>query len=674
MRSAVTKYESGEVELGELLSLATASEEIQERLSDSPNVQRLCSDINKLASEHISQVVSAMTIVRKLNDKEPVPRKEILAAKETLLKYQSFKNSYEEYIPLLNSKLNFPSREEAASLLLGEEGDASEYRRSILEAPATIKPAVYGAMLQTAMSKLDNGEADPKSLSSLTSAAHALALKFSVPLSTAKETLSKAQNAFDALYEPRVKAEELKEVTQQKEKLEEQFKKELQPYEDMDQLEEQLAHVKDVKIQIEALEKLEQSFSKLEPALETPQAKLEELNEVTQHKKELEERFKKGMQPHEDMGQLEAQLGRVKDLKMQIEAVEKEASALAKEISPFKTKLDETENGLAKAKGINQLREQLDEVYLRLLASDEQDTPQGQALRAALQSPKSPPIKPPRSLVFDQVPDLNIQLQTALSEGHESERKALIQGMAHDLRSQDTATMKAFDRREFVDQAWSKSPTTAPNIVTCSQNFNLTSQKIQYSILESKDREEVTKKINFYIDLLDACIQDKNYNSTMTILSALTSAPINRIINVPQLFPKEQQDKLQSAQELLSNNLNYKNYRAALKRDQEQQLQPIPYLGIALSAVTFMYDGNADELAGNVNLNKANLINKEISSVLQQVQSLSFDAKAQTHFLGGYSPSITTPNGTVSFDRSGSDVAEAAFARSLVLFPRKQNI
>ncbi len=132
-----------------------------------------------------------------------------------------------------------------------------------------------------------------------------------------------------------------------------------------------------------------------------------------------------------------------------------------------------------------------------------------------------------------------------------------------------------------------------------------------------KDRVAiVVRLIQIGKDLIDI----HNFNSAMAILAGLNNASVTRLKFTWAEVPKASKKIKEQIEALLDTAGSYKNYRTALK----STLPPlIPYLGIYLSDLTFIEDGNPNMLGPLINFHKRRLVYRVISEI-QQCQQQAY--------------------------------------------------
>lgn len=137
----------------------------------------------------------------------------------------------------------------------------------------------------------------------------------------------------------------------------------------------------------------------------------------------------------------------------------------------------------------------------------------------------------------------------------------------------------------------------SPNLCIFTEHFNKVSYWCRTHVLsfeKQKDREQVYAK---FLKIMKHLRRFNDFNSFFGILSALDCSAVRRLN-----WPKHLPESLSEYTALLDSSSSFKAYRDALA---VAEPPCIPYLGLILQDVTFVYHGNADELPdGKVNFVK----------------------------------------------------------------------
>jgi hypothetical protein len=171
---------------------------------------------------------------------------------------------------------------------------------------------------------------------------------------------------------------------------------------------------------------------------------------------------------------------------------------------------------------------------------------------------------------------------------------------------------------ELLNQAWAKTKLQyrARNVLKMIAWFNHISKLTAYLILSTEPIKTRAKVMAKLIQVAKFARQYNNFGAVMGIISGFNNASILRLKLTQSHIPKKSLDTLAELEELMSSLGSYRNYRAAM----EQANPPlIPYMGVHLSDLTFIEDGNPDKMGNLINFGKRKLVSKVISQ-LQRYQ------------------------------------------------------
>jgi len=204
----------------------------------------------------------------------------------------------------------------------------------------------------------------------------------------------------------------------------------------------------------------------------------------------------------------------------------------------------------------------------------------------------------------------------------------------NDLHAQEVARQltliefdlfKAIQPKELLNQCWNKKnkQELAPNVVSMIKRFNDVSSWVTTEILKQADNlKNRTTMIEKFIQIAQQFLELNNFNGVMEVLAGLQSAAVHRLKKTWAGVKKKSNEKFDEFKTLMSNRGSYKNFRHML-----HNVDPpcIPYLGVYLTDLTFIEDGNPNTLneSGLVNFSKR----RKIASVIRDIQQFQ-----QTHY------------------------------------------
>ncbi|KAG0200991.1 hypothetical protein BGX28_006096 [Mortierella sp. GBA30] len=135
----------------------------------------------------------------------------------------------------------------------------------------------------------------------------------------------------------------------------------------------------------------------------------------------------------------------------------------------------------------------------------------------------------------------------------------------------------------------------------CSKMAQISNKIIIWVTDTIVDEQDVKKRISVvkhWIEVGEECLKLNNYDTLFAISSAIESTPVKRLYNTWEGINKAYFDRSTQLRKIVSNELNYSVYRARLKT---VQAPCIPFLGIYLTTITYIEDGNSTYKEPNPN-------------------------------------------------------------------------
>ncbi|KAL6070206.1 Ral guanine nucleotide dissociation stimulator [Balamuthia mandrillaris] len=214
--------------------------------------------------------------------------------------------------------------------------------------------------------------------------------------------------------------------------------------------------------------------------------------------------------------------------------------------------------------------------------------------------------------------------------------------------------------KECMGLAWSKKDKQekAPNVLFFIESFNRISKWVVSQILAEEALKQRAKVLEHFIQILLHCKELQNYNAMMEINAGLHSSSVGRLKQTWKLLPT----KLRVSYEESFSDMMQSNYKKL--RDMLLSSPPpcIPYIGVFLTDLTFIEDGNKDMLTSHPHL--INFEKRQMQSrVIEQIKLYQKKAYALQPV-----DRLQTFIRTLSSELSD----EAAYQRSLQLEPRQQ--
>jgi len=179
--------------------------------------------------------------------------------------------------------------------------------------------------------------------------------------------------------------------------------------------------------------------------------------------------------------------------------------------------------------------------------------------------------------------------------------------------------------KECLKQSWTKAgkEQNSPNVLKMIHWSNDVSAWVQSEVLKRENPKLRTDIIKLFIKTAKSCKDMSNYSTIFEIIAGLESSAVNRLKKTWERVEKSIQRIYQDLQELTSQAKNFQILRSTLK----QSLPPcIPYLGMFLTDLTFIDDGNPERIESEhypeglinfIKLRKTALIIKDIQHFQQ---------------------------------------------------------
>lgn len=195
--------------------------------------------------------------------------------------------------------------------------------------------------------------------------------------------------------------------------------------------------------------------------------------------------------------------------------------------------------------------------------------------------------------------------------------------VARQLTLMDSHVFMAIKPSELLNQSWNKPKLKflAPNVLRMVAMFNQISHSISAHILQGPKPKDRAKIIEWWIRVAEHCKTLSNYHGVMAVVSGINSGPTVRLKYSRREVSKSLMDQLASYEKIFESDGSFSIYRATLSAS----IPPvIPYLGIHLTDLTFIEEGNKDMHAHLINFAKRRLLYATISS-LQNYQQTGYN-------------------------------------------------
>lgn len=188
----------------------------------------------------------------------------------------------------------------------------------------------------------------------------------------------------------------------------------------------------------------------------------------------------------------------------------------------------------------------------------------------------------------------------------------------------DFNMFKSIRPQELLSGAWNKEPLKyrAHHVINLINRANSVSLWVAGMILLQPTSKTRRKMFSKFAVVAAQLRQVHNYHSLMAIISGLNLSAVSRLKTVKEDKANKVVNQLE---DLMNPEASFKKYRDAL---QSAAPPTIPFVGVYLSDLTFMEDGNSDTLEGLININKRRMVYNIIESVQQyQLTGYTFEKR-----------------------------------------------
>mmetsp|Transcript_31935 Transcript_31935/g.67210 ORF Transcript_31935/g.67210 Transcript_31935/m.67210 type:complete len:1856 (+) Transcript_31935:491-6058(+) len=209
-----------------------------------------------------------------------------------------------------------------------------------------------------------------------------------------------------------------------------------------------------------------------------------------------------------------------------------------------------------------------------------------------------------------------------------SHERALLQQLAEQLALFEHDMLCQVQASELQQLNFAKidKAVKSKNVMRICAHFNTMSRWVCHQVVSHTSLRERVRALRLFIGLAKASAALRNFNAAMEVVAALNSAAVFRLRRTWEALPKAAIRDFEQLDEAFKPERSHAALRAALKN---APLQPtVAYLGIYLTDLTFIEDGNPDFLppALNqpryINFAKCLMVGKEIREVMDYKKRL----------------------------------------------------
>ncbi|KAJ3215276.1 hypothetical protein HDU67_000620 [Dinochytrium kinnereticum] len=180
---------------------------------------------------------------------------------------------------------------------------------------------------------------------------------------------------------------------------------------------------------------------------------------------------------------------------------------------------------------------------------------------------------------------------------------------------------------EFLKQGWcarGEEGAVLGNVRAMTRTSNRISGWVARSVLGEGDMKKRVAIIKHFIGVAESCRRINNFNTLISIIAGLNSAPIHRLQRTWSLLPTKFQTTFDHLRTTMNPAKNFSRYRETL-----HTINPpcVPFLGFYLTDLTFIEEGSPDFLKnhppGMINFSKR-MKTAEVILEIQQFQNCPY--------------------------------------------------
>jgi len=190
--------------------------------------------------------------------------------------------------------------------------------------------------------------------------------------------------------------------------------------------------------------------------------------------------------------------------------------------------------------------------------------------------------------------------------------------LARYLTLSDEVLYRAVSHHHLLSYVW-KSDQEAANkapLHRLTQRFNEVANILASALVSTASLTTRAALFGHFINVGHALSKLGSYNALMALLASLGSAAVHRLKHTKAKLHPKLIAKWEALAALMSHDGSYRSYRAALSMARRHP-PFIPYLGVHLTDLTFLGDGNKDVLPdGQINLSKRQQVHTVLTSCL----------------------------------------------------------
>jgi son of sevenless len=188
--------------------------------------------------------------------------------------------------------------------------------------------------------------------------------------------------------------------------------------------------------------------------------------------------------------------------------------------------------------------------------------------------------------------------------------------LARQLTLYESTIFQKIECFELLDSEWTKKKSTSKNIIDLISWFNKFSSYITYQIVNEPNIKKRAKIIEKSIFLTHDLQKINNYNGVFQIMSGLENSSVYRLKKTWALVPNLSIKKFEEMQDLIDSKGNFILLRNS-QRIKNENDQILPYLGLFLTDLIFIDEGNKSTVNNLINFEKRRKVSKIIKNFME---------------------------------------------------------
>ncbi|KAL0478329.1 RasGEF [Acrasis kona] len=171
--------------------------------------------------------------------------------------------------------------------------------------------------------------------------------------------------------------------------------------------------------------------------------------------------------------------------------------------------------------------------------------------------------------------------------------------------------------KECFKLGWTKSDKhiRSQHIVKLTEQFNQTSSWISTTIVMEENFRRRCNLLRYFIDLAQCLRELNNYNGLNTVISSLNSSSVFRLKKTWKEVPQKKLTTFQELADMVAMTGSFKTLREALLHTEPPC---VPYIGVYLTDLVFIEDGNKDMKDGLINFHKR----RQIAQIIMNLRTM----------------------------------------------------